>query len=108
MDKCRVDFSLLDELFMFNSILSEPSNITEGTEKRELIEKMVDKISMDHDGSNYLISVHFKYGIDMKKASLNFKLPELRTLLTINKTRKFSCLLLEVLLHWGLIAKYSS
>ena len=108
MDKSGVDLSLLDELFMFNSILSEPSNITEGTEKRELIEKMVDKISMDHDGSNYLISVHFKYGIDMKKASLNFKLPELRTLLTINKTRKFSCLLLEVLLHWGLIAKYSS
>ena len=45
MDKSGVDLSLLDELFMFNSILSEPSNITEGTEKRELTENMVDKIS---------------------------------------------------------------
>ena len=63
MNKSRVDLSLLDELFMFNSILSEPSDITEGTEKRELIEKMVDKISMDHDGTNYLITIHFKYGI---------------------------------------------
>jgi len=37
----------MDELFMFNSILSEPSNITEGTEKREFIEKMRDKIIVD-------------------------------------------------------------
>ena len=46
MDKSGVDLSLLDELFMFNSILSEPSNITEGPEKGELIEKMVDKITL--------------------------------------------------------------
>ena len=63
LDKSQTDISLIDELFFFNSILSEPSNITEGTEKRELIEKMVDKIIMDHDGTNYLITIHFKYGI---------------------------------------------
>ena len=61
--KSQTDISLIDELFLFNSILSEPSKITEGNEKRELIEKLVDKIIMDHDGSNYLINIHFKYGI---------------------------------------------
>jgi hypothetical protein len=63
LDKSQTDISLIDELFFFNSILSEPSNITEGTEKRELIEKMVDKIIMDYNGTNYLITIHFKYGI---------------------------------------------
>ena len=36
MDKSGVDLSLLDELFMLNSILAESSNITEGTEKHEV------------------------------------------------------------------------
>ena len=57
LDKSQTDISLIDELFFFNSILSEPSNITEGTEKRELIEKMVDKTIMDHDRYKYLITI---------------------------------------------------
>ena len=63
LDKTETNISLIDELFLFNSILSEPSNITEGSEQRELIEKMVDNIIIDHDGANHLITIHFKYGI---------------------------------------------
>jgi hypothetical protein len=62
-DKSQTDLSLIDELILFNSILSEPSNSTEGTEQRELIEKMVDNISIDLDGTNRLITICFKYGI---------------------------------------------
>ena len=66
MNKSRVDLSLLDELFMFNSILSEPTNIIEGTKKGELIEKMVDKISLNHDRTNFLITMHFRREIGDK------------------------------------------
>jgi hypothetical protein len=53
--------------YFFNSILSGSYNVAEGTEKRELIEKLVDKIIVCLDGADYLIYIHFQQHIEAIK-----------------------------------------
>jgi hypothetical protein len=57
--------SLLSELTM----MIEDLDITEGEERRDLLDEMVDKVVMNHDGNQHIISVHYKLGIGV----INYK-----------------------------------
>ncbi len=64
LDKSKKDnISLLSELsFMIWDI-----DITEGEKRRELIDKMVNKIAHDHDSKQQIITIHYKLWIGDKK-----------------------------------------
>lgn len=54
--------SLIDELYSITNLFSRQTNITDEKEKRELIEKMVEKIVVNDEE----ITIHYKHGIDNK------------------------------------------
>lgn len=64
LDKSQTDnLSLLSEL----SIMIQEIDITDGKERRNLIDKMVTKITLDHDGKQHVVTLHYKLGLGDKK-----------------------------------------